>query len=582
MLGATDDIRPWNTSTNSGRDAGIDLGAPTGRWKDLYLSGGIQGAAAGSIVINEAGLDVDFRVESDTITHALFVQGSNGFVGIGNSTPSHTLSVAGSTRLGLTSIYTGTGGAVNSNLLYFGSSALPEAAAVYSQTASSTAGDLVFATAQSGTGTMTERLRINSAGAAIFKPVAGGHAYFNENGVDADFRVESDGNANMLFVNAASNLVRVGGAGGSYTLSTFGVESGTNTTACSFESALGGAGAACHVYLGVSTRANNGLQLSSMGSGAAILGGSLAAAIYNTEAAQLSLGGNNVSNQLILSSSEIVINDGSANTDFRVESNTNTHMLFVDAGLERVSIGRDSTNTGVVSLSVTGVTPVSGTNTYYAQRIGSVGFADSGGYTALIGLSVEPNAGWSKGAIGWTRTGGYDTGNIVFLNRSLGDASTAALSDERMRITSSGVVVTGSLSKSSGSFRIPHPIKSETHDLVHSFVEAPQADNIYRGKVTMIAGQASVNIDTIAGMTDGTFAVLNREVQCFTSNETGWTAVRGSVSGNILTIEAQDASCTDTISWMVIGERQDQHMYDTEWTDENGKVIVEPLKPVEE
>jgi len=27
-----------------------------------------------------------------------------------------------------------------------------------------------------------------------------------------------------------------------------------------------------------------------------------------------------------------------------------------------------------------------------------------------------------------------------------------------------------------------------------------------------------------------------------------------------------------------IGERQDQHMIDTSWTDENGKVIVEPLK----
>jgi hypothetical protein len=32
---------------------------------------------------------------------------------------------------------------------------------------------------------------------------------------------------------------------------------------------------------------------------------------------------------------------------------------------------------------------------------------------------------------------------------------------------------------------------------------------------------------------------------------------------------------------MVIGERKDKHMMETEWTDENGKVIVEPLKPVE-
>ena len=58
-------------------------------------------------------------------------------------------------------------------------------------------------------------------------------------------------------------------------------------------------------------------------------------------------------------------------------------------------------------------------------------------------------------------------------------------------------------------------------------------------------------------MTDGTFVLLNRDIQCFTSNETGWGAVKGSVSGNILTITAQDNSSTDTISWMVVGERQD-------------------------
>jgi hypothetical protein len=33
---------------------------------------------------------------------------------------------------------------------------------------------------------------------------------------------------------------------------------------------------------------------------------------------------------------------------------------------------------------------------------------------------------------------------------------------------------------------------------------------------------------------------------------------------------------------MVIGERQDQHMLDTNWTDEHGKVILEPLKDTEE
>jgi hypothetical protein len=43
-------------------------------------------------------------------------------------------------------------------------------------------------------------------------PTAGGHAVFNENGVDADFRVESDNNANALFVDGESGMLCIGGA----------------------------------------------------------------------------------------------------------------------------------------------------------------------------------------------------------------------------------------------------------------------------------------------------------------------------------------------------------------------------------
>jgi len=146
------------------------------------------------------------------------------------------------------------------------------------------------------------------------------------------------------------------------------------------------------------------------------------------------------------------------------------------------------------------------------------------------------------------------------------------------------LTLSGAITKGSGSFTIPHPLpsKTNTHNLVHSFVEAPQADNIYRGKVDLVSGSTTVNIDTVSGMTEGTFVALNREVQCFTTNESNWDSVKGSVSGNILTIESQNTESTATISWLVIGERQDQHMYDTDWTDENGKVIVEPLKIQEE
>ena len=118
---------------------------------------------------------------------------------------------------------------------------------------------------------------------------------------------------------------------------------------------------------------------------------------------------------------------------------------------------------------------------------------------------------------------------------------------------------------------------TKTHQLVHSFIEGPKADLIYRGKADLVNGVAQVNIDEVATMTEGTFRALCRDIQCFTTNESGWTAVRGKVTDNILTIEAQEVSCLDTISWMVIGERKDPHIMATDWTDDNGRVIVEPL-----
>lgn len=50
---------------------------------------------AGELVINEAGADVDFRVESDTNANALFVDGATGNVGIGTSSPAAALHLQG-------------------------------------------------------------------------------------------------------------------------------------------------------------------------------------------------------------------------------------------------------------------------------------------------------------------------------------------------------------------------------------------------------------------------------------------------------------------------------------------------------
>lgn len=140
-----------------------------------------------------------------------------------------------------------------------------------------------------------------------------------------------------------------------------------------------------------------------------------------------------------------------------------------------------------------------------------------------------------------------------------------------------GITCSGALSKGSGSFRIDHPLSAEKY-LVHSFIEGPQADLIYRGTTTLAGGTATVNLDEKYGLIEGTWEALCRDPQVWVTSDDGWTLCKGSVSGATLTITAQDPTCAETVSWLVVAERQDDNIKDADWTDENGRPILEPLK----
>ena len=205
---------------------------------------------------------------------------------------------------------------------------------------------------------------------------------------------------------------------------------------------------------------------------------------------------------------------------------------------------------------------LSADNTFAYAYMYNVSGSGSGGTTARIKYSNEGNQD-------------YDAQWIFTTYKQAIWAETNALV-----LNHNNATFSGALSKGSGSFKIDHPLPSmkDTHYLVHSFTESPRADLIYRDKVTLVKGKAVVNIDTIAGMTEGTFVLLCDDVQCFTSNESDWSAVKGSVKGNILTIECEDSDSTADVAWMVVADRKDEHIMETKWTDENGKPIIEPKK----
>lgn len=271
-----------------------------------------------------------------------------------------------------------------------------------------------------------------------------------------------------------------------------------------------------------------------------------------------------------------------------VAINSNDHRIVFMGGAASSGAGMD---TGYFQLENAGTANVFFNANGESQVGGGLlrvqsAHADGGGRIRLKSTDASDADAELYGSVEAENNSGTVLARIRFLSEGSGNDQSHIEFDTNggsgltnyMRIRSNGTVQITTLSKGSGTFEIPHPLESkkDTHKLRHSFIEGPQCDNIYRGKVTLSSGTATVNLDTVSDMTDGTFVALNRDIQVFTTNESDWNPVKGSVSGNVLTITCQDNQSTDTVSWMVIGERQDDTIKESTLTDANGYLVVEP------
>jgi hypothetical protein len=223
---------------------------------------------AAEAVFNDPGNDYDFRVESDTNTHALFVQGSDGFVGIGTSSPGNRLHVVGSGDIsrftnGSVSLY---GYSDSSGLGWFTNTGATGTGVYYNNTSNFQA----FYTAS------TERMRISDTGnlglgvtpsawgsshKAIQNPAGSLSAYLtsqlglNQNAYDS-------GIGTFLYLNtaAASRYLQVGGQHIWYT-----APSGTAGNAISFTQAMTLSSSATRGTLDVNGASNSIYTLSTAG-----------------------------------------------------------------------------------------------------------------------------------------------------------------------------------------------------------------------------------------------------------------------------------------------------------------------------
>jgi hypothetical protein len=161
----------------------------------------------------------------------------------------------------------------------------------------------------------------------------GGNAIFNETGADKDFRVESSGNANMLFVDGGQNRVSIGGSNPQGTLhvdkdiasgANYGIiqNDGTaNTNTIAGWVIRDGSS----IMSGIRRRRDGASSPTEIGN-------------FSNDEAVFFLQ-NNESCLQLNGDGSIVFNEDSLDKDFRVESDTNTHALFVDAGNNHIILG---------------------------------------------------------------------------------------------------------------------------------------------------------------------------------------------------------------------------------------------------
>jgi hypothetical protein len=258
-------------------------------------------------------------------------------------------------------------------------------------------------------------ISINTSGLERMKIDGSGNTVFNEGGVDADFRVESDTNANMLFVDAGNNRVGVG-ATPMTNGSTFQVTS-DSTESTNMQLTLRGASDTNkQMIMGFDTTANT--------------------AHVTTQIA------GSAPTPLIFKTGNVVFNEASSDSDFRVESDGNTHAFFVNAGNSRVGINEDNP---VNTLQITEVDDNNSNNSIYHADFSSgpmlsinnpySGAVPSAQQTKIAGVKMVTVSTDGYGAYGHMHVeskdyAGYDAGDLVF---STG-ANSSGLLTERLRM----------------------------------------------------------------------------------------------------------------------------------------------------
>ncbi|MFK7885060.1 MAG: hypothetical protein AB8F26_12865 [Phycisphaerales bacterium] len=187
-------------------------------------------------------------------------------------------------------------------------------------------------------------------------------------------------------------------------------------------------------------------------------------------------------------------------------------------------------------------------------RIGVQGFAGSFSTAAdfIVGVSGSgqaPASGGGReafGVRGTAQSGSSASTGIGIYGSAVGAGTNWA------GFFQGDVHVLGTLSKSSGSFKIDHPLEPETKYLSHSFVESPDMMNIYNGVITLDNnGNASVELPHYFEALNRTFRYQLTAIGTPMPN----LYISSEVSANSFAIAGGKPHAR--VSWEITGVRQD-------------------------
>jgi trimeric autotransporter adhesin len=207
--------------------------------------------------------------------------------------------------------------------------------------------------------------------------------------------------------------------------------------------------------------------------------------------------------------------------------------------------------TGVYTVGGTGTAPSDvggiGLNGYGGDAPGQLAFGGAG-IRATGGNAAGEFAQGGDGIDATGGTGGFAGGDGIYAVAGVSDTSSLS---PYAGVFNGDVDVEGALSKSSGSFKIDHPLDPANKYLYHSFVESPDMLNIYNGNVTTDgSGTAIVSMPAW-------FEALNMDFryQLTVIGQFAQAIVASEISNGSFTIKTSKPSVK--VSWMVTGIRQD-------------------------